>query len=82
MDRTVIGALFVVLTLAVVVWRVLQRGRDIAGAPDRAPVAPESPALAISSGAGDVGEAGLRGDGSTDERGSGGAARGVDGEPL
>lgn len=73
MDRTLIGACFVVLTVAVVVWRVLQRGRDIAGTPDRAPVPPESPGLAISSGAGDLSGTGLQGNGGTAEHESGGS---------
>lgn len=79
MDRPFIGAFFVVV---VVIWRLFQCGRDIAGAPNRVPVAPESPALAISQGAGDLRGAGLRGDGSTAEHGSDGSARGVGGEPL
>ena len=79
MTNVLLGITFVIVAVAVTVWRAFERARDISDGPDRARVTPESPALAIRYGVGDLRGAGLRGDGSMAEHGSGGAGD-ADGE--
>ena len=70
MSYVLTGIVFVVVAVAALVWQTFRAARDIAGAPERSPVAPESPALAISHGAGDLKGMGLLNDGSTAEPGT------------
>ncbi len=82
MTNVILGISFVIVAAAVTIWRAFERARDIADGPDRAHMAPESPALAIHYGVGDLRGTGLRGDGSTAEHGSSQGSRDEDEEPC